>query len=129
MGATSVVFDARVIPPSPARSVTLPVEFLVNTETVSYEPTTNGGHRYLLDFHVAAFAPDGKLAAHLDKTFVATATADEAERVRQHGLPLQAALDLPAGSYVMRLIVRDSRTGMLGGLEFPLVLEKAGKEN
>jgi len=129
VGATSVVFDARVIPPPPAPSMSLPIEFLVNADTVSYEPATNGGRHYFLDFHIAAFLPDGKIAAHVDKTFDASASPNEVERIRQHGLPLQTALDLPAGSYVVRLIIRDSRTGLMGGLEFPLVLAGAGKEN
>ncbi len=35
---------------------------------------------------------------------------------------IATALDLPAGTYVVRLIIRDSRTGLLGGLVFRLVL-------
>ena len=46
-----------------------------------------------------------------------------------HIIVIATALDLPAGTYVVRLIIRDSRTGLLGGLEFPLVLDRAGKEN
>lgn len=125
VGATSVVFDARVAPPAPAASVRVPVEFLVNTDTISYEPTANGGRHYLLDFHVNAFAPDGKLATRVDKTFEATATAADFERVRQHGLPLQTSVDLPAGHYELRLIIRDGRTGLLGGVELPLELSQA----
>jgi VWFA-related protein len=125
VGATSVVFDARVVPPAPAPSARVPVDFLVNTDTVSYEPTANGGRHYLLDFHVSAFAADGKLATHVDKTFEATAIAADYERVRQHGLPLQTSLDLPAGHYQLRLIIRDSRTGLLGSMEFPLELSQA----
>ena len=124
VGETSVIFDARVIPPSPAASVSVPIEFLVNTDTLSYEPAANGARHYLLDFHVCAFAADGRPTAHVDKTFTATATAAGYERLRQHGLPLQTALDLPAGSYQIRLIVRDGRTGLLGSVELPLVLDQ-----
>ena len=124
VGETSVIFDARVIPPAPGATVNVPVEFLVNTNTLSYEPGPNGTRHYMLDFHVSAFASDGKVAAHLDKTFNATATAAENESLLQRGLPLKAALDLPAGTYRMRLIVRDGRTGLLGSLELPLVLDQ-----
>jgi VWFA-related protein len=127
VGATSVVFDARVVPPAPAAaaSVRVPVEFLVNTDTISCEPTANEGRHFILDFHVSAFTPDGKLATHVDKTFEATATAADYERVRQHGLPLQTSVDLPAGHYQLRLIIRDGRTGSMGSVEFPLELSQA----
>jgi hypothetical protein len=74
---------------------------------------------------VSAFAPDGKPATHVDKTFEATATAADYDRVRQHGLPLQTSVDLPAGHYELRLIIRDGRTGLLGGVELPLELSQA----
>jgi hypothetical protein len=109
--------------------VTVPVEFLVNTDTICYEPTANGGRHYLLDFHVSAFAPDGKLATRLDKTFEATVTTADYERLRQHGLPLQTSVDLLAGHYELRLIIRDGRTGLLGAWNSRLCLTKQQRNN
>lgn len=121
--ATMVTFDARVIPPAPSDSMSVPVEFLVDTNTLSYEPTPNGGRRYLADFHVAAFAPNGKLIVHIDRRLEAAPTREEYERLRQQGLPFRTSLDLPPGRYQLRLVVRDSRTGSPGSLEIPLVLD------
>jgi hypothetical protein len=127
--ATMITFDVRVVPPAPSASVSVPVEFLVNLNTLSFESADHGKRRYVADFHLAAFATDGKLTAHVDKRLEAAPTKEEYEQLRQRGLPFQTSVDLPPGCYHLRLVVRDSRTGSMGSLEIPLTIEKARRED
>ena len=125
--ATMVRFDARVIRPAPSPSMRVPIEFFVDTNTLSCDATANGKRRYSADFHVGAFSADGRLVAHIDKRLEAAPTKEEYERLHQQGLPFQTSLNLPQGRYRLRLVVRDSQTGSLGSLEIPLAIEKEGR--
>jgi VWFA-related protein len=128
--ATMVIFDAKVRPAPlvlPA-SAYLPkkylIDFMVDTRTLSSEPTSNGGHHFNLEFHAVAFSPDGMLAAHIDTQANTWASRTSYEGIRADGLPFHTSLQLGAGRYQVRLLVRDIRTGYLGSLDVPLVVEE-----
>jgi hypothetical protein len=126
--ATMVIFDAKVLPatstlPAPESLTTkYLIGFMVDTRTLSSEPQPNGGHRFSLEFHAAAFSPDGSLAAHTDTQVNTYASRASYERIRDDGLPFHTSLQLPPGRYQLRLVVRDIRTGYLGSLDVPLVI-------
>ena len=68
--ATMVVFDVRVLPPNPAPSTRVPVDFLVDLRSLTSEQNQQGVRKYQLDFHVAAYGTEGKLvdcAAYFDE--------------------------------------------------------------
>lgn len=121
--ATMVVFDARVIPPGPSGHMQVPVEFLVNPRTLSYDEEKGGSRGYDVEFHVAAFAPDGKVVAHRDEGVSPTLKAKDCERIDQQGFPYRLELGLSPGRYQLRLAVRDGRTGFLGTTDVSLILE------
>jgi hypothetical protein len=125
--ATMVLFDARVVPPQPAAKATVPVQFLVQPDTISMEEAKNGGRDLNLDFYVAAFASNGRLAANTGKTVSATLTPDQVAQVEQKGLLLPIDIQLAPGAYTLRLAVRDNHTGYLGTLGIPLNLATPGK--
>ncbi|HZQ96798.1 MAG TPA: VWA domain-containing protein [Candidatus Sulfotelmatobacter sp.] len=120
--STMVVFDSRVIPPPPAPRVKLPVEFLVNPRTIAGEEMKDGGRHFGLEFHVAAYSPDGKLITHVDTGMDAPVKADRLQVYLQQGIPFKADLDMPPGEYRLRLAVRDTHTGFIGTTEIPLKL-------
>ena len=126
--ATMVIFDAKVLPatstlPAPESLTTkYLIGFMVDTRTLSSEPQPNGGHRFSLEFHAAAFSPDGSLVAHTDTQVNTYASRASYERIRDDGLPFHTSLQLPPGRYQLRLVVRDIRTGYLGSLDVPLVI-------
>jgi VWFA-related protein len=122
---TMVVFDSRVVAPSPGSQVKVPVEFLVNPRTISGEDIKDGGRHFVLEFHVAAYSSDGKLVAHKDTGMDAPIKADRLQAYLQQGIPFKTDLDLKPGQYRLRLAVRDGRTGYMGTTEVPLLL--AGK--
>ena len=133
--ATMVIFDAKVLPvpstlPAPESLTTkYLIGFMVDTRTLSSEPQPNGGHHFSLEFHAAAFSPDGSLAAHTDTQVNTYASRASYERIRDDGLPFHTSLQLPPGRYQLRLVVRDIRTGYLGSLDVPLVIAEPAPAN
>jgi VWFA-related protein len=128
MGApasTMVIFDSRVVPPPPAAKVQVPVEFLVNPRTISWEDLKDGGRHYVIEFHVAAYTSDGKMVTHKDAGIDAPIKSDRLQAYLQQGIPFKTDLELQAGEYRLRLAVRDGRSGYIGTSEIPLTL--AGK--
>jgi VWFA-related protein len=128
MPATLVIFDARVSPPAAKAEVSVPVELLVNVDTLSFERTGTDDRHYDVDFHVAAFAPDGSLVTHADSRIDAHVTSEKYNHLRRQGLPFHTSLNLGPGRYQLRIVVRDNRTGSLGSVELPLVMEKVKNE-
>lgn len=122
--ATLITFQAHVPPPVPAARATVPIEFLVDSDALSFEADAQGRQYCSLDFLAAAFTPDGRVAAHLSQTLDGWLGPDTYPHVRQQGLRFQMQLELEPGRYLLRLLVRDNRTGMLGSTDIPLVLEK-----
>lgn len=121
--ATQVTFISRALPPP--RNGELVVEFLVDSSTVSFHTTAFSEGNAIpvarqscsLNFEVQAFTPEGKLV----KAEVQSANADlepqTYERVRKQGIPMKVPMNLPPGRYLLRLGVRDNRTGMFGTAE------------
>lgn len=120
--ATVVTFLTHVPPPAPGAPVT--VEFLVDTKTVTFEELPDGRRQFSLDFLVAAFSPEGKVANHLNHTVGAALPPDRYAQFQQRGLPYRMQLPLEPGRYQLRLIVRDNRTGLLGTTDVPVVLNQ-----
>jgi VWFA-related protein len=120
--ATLVVFDAKVSPPARNGKQEVTVDFLVDMSTLSAPQDKDGKRAYDVEFHAAAFAPDGKLAGHKDIKLKAAMKPEEYAALRQQGLPFHTQLELPPGRYQIRLAVRDDRTGFLGTTGMPLLL-------
>jgi hypothetical protein len=125
MGAppyTMVIFDSRVVPPPVGSKVQVPVEFLVNPRTISWEEMKDGGRHFVIEFHVAAYSPDGKMVTHKDAGIDAPIKADRLQTYMQQGIPFKAEVELQPGEYRLRLAVRDGRSGYIGTTEIPLTL-------
>ena len=128
--ATMVIFDAKMraapleLPASAYVTKKYLIEFMVDPRTLSSAPLSNGGHCFSLEFHAAAFSTDGTLAAHTDTQVNTSASRLSYERIREEGLPFHSTLELRAGRYQVRLVVRDVRTGYLGSVDVALVIEE-----
>jgi hypothetical protein len=125
--STMVTFDAQLIPPPPANGNTeIPVKVRVLASSITTDDAGGGKKKINLDFFATAFASDGKLAANIRQTVDATLEADQFAQVEKIGLLLPMSLKLGPGSYEVRLAVRDNRTGYVGTLSIPLLVQKAG---
>lgn len=133
--ATMVIFDAKLVPGAAElpSSVYLKkkflIDFMVDSRTVSSQPQFNGGRHFNLEFHAVAFTPDGRLAAHADTLMNTWASWANYETIASEGVPFHTSLELAPGRYRVRLVVRDARTGYLGTLDVPLVIEPAAAAN
>jgi VWFA-related protein len=119
---TMVIFDSRVVPPEPSSKMKVPIDFLVNPQTVAGEETSDGGRHYVIEFHVAAYSSESKLISHKDAAIDAPIKPDRLQAFMQQGIPFRTDLDLGPGQYTLRLVVRDGRTGYTGSSEIPLIL-------
>jgi hypothetical protein len=120
IASTGVLFYARAMPP-PANGE-VKVEFLVDTHTITFE-TMSENQRYCnLEFQVQAFTPDGKLVKAEVNQAEAPLKQETFDRVRQSGLPMPVTIKLAPGQYMLRLGVRDNRTGQFGTTELPLTV-------
>jgi VWFA-related protein len=126
--ATQVTFMARAVPPS--RNSETVVEFVVDSATVSFHTvaasignsTPVARQSCSLSFEVQAFTPTGKLVKAEVQSANAELESSTYERVRKQGVPMKVPIKLPAGSYLLRIGVRDNNTGLFGTAELPLVI-------
>ena len=122
-GATGITFDARVVSPAPAPKMKVPVDFIVDATTLASEDAGAGNKRLAVEFHVAAYGPDGKLAAQHNVASKATLKPADFAALQQQGLPHHAELELPPGRFTLRFGVVDQLSGVIGTADLPLVLE------
>jgi hypothetical protein len=123
--STMIIFDARVVPPpgTLGDKAKLQIDFLVDSRTLSYQDD-NGSRRFELDFHAAAYGPDGKLVSHQDVGSKAGVKAENITALEKGGYPYHMELEVPPGRYTVRLGVRDGRTGFIGTADLPMVIGK-----
>jgi len=116
MAATGVLMVAQAIPPkSPGQSAM--VEIVVDTSTVSFGEGPEGTHSVDLSFEVAALKGDGK-PEHVE-TRTATADVKDATYMQfvRTGIPMKIDVPLAAGRHLLRVTVRDNRTGLVGNVD------------
>ncbi len=82
------------------------------------------------DLDVAGFVFDefGKLRGGFSETITANLTPAEHQRVSEGGLTYSANTTLPAGTYQIRLAVRDNKSGRIGTLSRYLEVPDLSKE-
>jgi len=121
-GATGITFDARVVPPAPAAKMKVGVDVLVDLTTLSSEDAGGGNRRLAVEFHVAAYTSDGKLAGQHDVAIKPTLKPADFTALQQQGIPHHAELELPPGRFSLRFGVVDQLTGVIGTADLALVL-------
>jgi len=123
-GATGVTFDARIVSPPPAAKAKVGVDFIVDPATISTEDAGGAGRRLALEFHVAAYGVDRKMAGQKDVAIKPTLKPAEFARIQQQGIPYHVDVELPPGRYTLRLGVVDQHSGVIGTADQPLVLQE-----
>ena len=124
-GASGITFDARVLPAAGSGKTKVGVDFLVDPTTVSTEDAGGGGKGLALEFHVAAYGTDGKVADHRDTSIKAALKPADYARVQQGGIPYHLDLELAPGQYTVRLGVVDQNSGIIGTADAPLAVGKS----
>jgi hypothetical protein len=113
-----VLFDAQVVPAkSPGKAMAM---FRVEPRSVSWGET--GKHDLDIDLYVLALDGESKVSANNGMTVAQALGDDQYAQVLQKGLFVPVEVPLTAGSYTMKLAVRDNRTGMIGSLTVPFTM-------
>lgn len=111
--SSALRFRAVVIGPSDQTKNKLLVNFGVDPRAVSFEKSPDGLEHATVECAVEAYSEHGKVKS--EATTVNAALQPEAfVHVQQTFFPCQQTLDLPPGTYRLRLGVVDYHTGLLG---------------
>jgi hypothetical protein len=113
--ATGLMFEAGVIQPSEKTQYKILVNFAVDPHGISFETQSDGTHHAQLDCVVQAYSGKGNLLKTEASTITANLKPETFAHVMQtNEFPCQQSVSLPAGSYNLRLGVRDDTTGLIG---------------
>lgn len=126
LASTELTFMARVLPPPPDSDTE--VEFAVDPSTLSFQTEAGNQHNCSLQFEVQAFTPEGKLVKVEVQTAEASLPEPTYERVRKQEVPMTVPIHLAPGKYLLRLGVRDNRTGLFGTADLAVDVP-AGRES
>lgn len=81
-------------------------------------------NHFALEFVALAKTPEGKQVDHpVGQRFDAHLTSEKVSAIRQQGVAFRGALDLAAGEYTVRFVVRDDLSGRVGSVAAPLKVE------
>lgn len=112
--ATGLRFDAQVLPPSDQTQNKVLVKFALDPHAISFDYQADGLQHAQVDCVVQAYSAKGKLIKTEASTVNASLKPDTYNQVMRTGFPCKHLIDLPPGSYYLRLGVRDDRTGLMG---------------
>jgi hypothetical protein len=115
LAATSVQFQAGVVPPSDKTRNKLLVNFAVDPRTISFERTSDGMQHSKIVCTVWAYGKNKEKPnmAEADTTH-ADLKPDVYEQMMKKYFPCSRTLDLKPGTYTLKLGVMDRTTNLIG---------------
>ena len=119
--STALRFQAQVLPPAAGgKSVT--VNYAVDPHQLTFDLGNDGLQHASVDCAVIVYSQKGETLQSLSNTMVAALKPDEYKRVMQRSFPCRQSFEIAPGEYLLRLGVRDARTGLTGTLNAPLTV-------
>ena len=112
--STSVLFKAGVFPRSSQTQNRVPVYFRIDPRAVSLEQQADGSQHGRVHCGVRAYSQGGKPLRLQLGSMEYNLKPESFQQMMQSGFPCQFSLDLPSGSYLLRLGVMDNRSGLIG---------------
>ncbi|HUQ49446.1 MAG TPA: VWA domain-containing protein [Terriglobales bacterium] len=113
---------SKLTPVAPTAGVPFRVELFVQGGNIHYTDISAKAAAFL-DFAVTATTPNGKTVARTWHRGELKLDAPKALKAQKSGLLYSLPMTLPVGQYTIRAGVRDSFTGRIGSIEFPLVVK------
>lgn len=111
--ATGVVFQAAVVPPSPATQNRLVVNFAVDPHALAFQLGADDLEHASLSCIVWAYPGKGE-PIRAEGTSNAALKPDDYRQIMQSYFPCHRAIDLKPGRYTLRLGVVDLTTNLMG---------------
>jgi VWFA-related protein len=110
--ATSLLFEARVVPPSAKTGNKVVVNFAIDPHALTFE--TRGDRQYAaVDCLVQIYSHGYPIKTEVS-TMTTALTVQDYAGVMQSAFPCQNAFDLTPGKYLLRLGAIDNRSGLMG---------------
>lgn len=126
--ATSLPFQAMVLPPSEKTKNKVVVNYGVDPHALTFEATNDGLEKVDMECAVRVFAakkPDKPVTTEAQKMGGSMKT-DAYAKIMKSFFPCRAEFSLTPGDYVLRLGVRDNQTGMIGTANASLTVPADG---
>ena len=112
--ATALLFQARVLPPSKKTGNKVLVDFSIDPHALSFQHGDDGLEHATMKCAVEVYSDKG-VPLRTEASDVSTALKPDAyQQVLRTNLPCRASFNLEEGNYLLRLAVRDERTGLIG---------------
>ncbi len=112
--STKLLFTAAVTPPSAQSPDKLLVHYDIDVHSITFELGEDGLQHADVTCWARAFSTKGDPIKGTSQTTAASLKPDTYQRILKTAFPCTAELDLPPGNYLLRLAVRDERTGLTG---------------
>jgi VWFA-related protein len=120
--ATALPFRARAVPPTPESKGKSMVYFGADPHAISFEPQPNGAQNASVDCAVRAFTMKGQPVKIETGQSTASLTPENFKTIMRSFFPCRVAPELAPGDYLLRLAIRDSRTGLIGSANTTLTV-------
>jgi len=141
--ATQVLFQARVLPASdpqfagsrlmegPAGDLTAKlkgpvhryiVNLTIDAHTLAFTKTSAGSQQAAVDCVLVGYNAEGKQLNYVAGGIPVEVNANQYTEILTRGIPVQLAIDLPAGQQYLRIAIHDTTTDKAGALEVPLTV-------
>ncbi|HTC91977.1 MAG TPA: VWA domain-containing protein [Terriglobales bacterium] len=112
--STGLFFRADVSSSSEEISNQISLSYGIDPHAVVFERGSDGLEHASVDCLVQAYSEKGKLVNSVTSTVKSSLHPETYERILQSGFPCKNQIVLPTGSYLLRLAVRDNRSGLIG---------------
>ena len=127
--STALFFQAGVIPPSEATQNKVVVNYAIDAQALVVEHESDGLEHADVECVVQAYTQKGKPVHAAANTVQAKMRPESYQGVLHSGFPCRNEIDLPPGSYVLRLVVRDDRSGLMGSANAKVSVPEASAAN
>ncbi|MFI5103316.1 MAG: VWA domain-containing protein [Terriglobales bacterium] len=112
--STTLLFQAQVEPPSARTQNKVRVNFVIDPHSVSFDRTEDDLYHADLSCVVQVYSEKGEALRTESFTITSGLKHADYDHVMKTYVPCRVTFDLAAGSYPLRLAVRDEHTGAIG---------------
>jgi len=112
--STALFFQAGVIPPSEQTQNKVVINYAIDTQALKVEHGDDGLEHADIECAVEAYTETGKPVNFAGNTVQGAMRPEVYKQALRAGVPCMNQIELPAGNYLLRLAVRDDRTGLIG---------------
>jgi hypothetical protein len=113
-GSTVLRFQPTVLQPSDATKNKLVLRYAIDAHAISFETQVDGLQRATVECAVIVYSNKGKQVKPDSHGMTVALPPETYKQVMQRGFPCEESFDVPAGDYVLRMGVRDGRSGLIG---------------